>query len=62
MQQVLGIPFDVETEELKYYLQKFGELEDCIVMKVYYGFEMLPLITMFPISVHEYIVLICRIV
>ena len=54
MQQVLGIPFDVETEELKYYLQKFGELEDCIVMKVYYGFEMLPLITMFPTSVHEY--------
>lgn len=30
---VLGIPYDVETEELKYYMCKFGELEDCIVMK-----------------------------
>lgn len=30
---VLGIPFDVETEELKYYMRKFGELDDCIVMK-----------------------------
>eukprot|EP00250_Pteridium_aquilinum_P033976 c6787_g1_i1 orf=290-2326(+) len=30
---VLGIPYDVETDELKYYMRKFGELDDCIVMK-----------------------------
>ncbi|XP_004509139.1 heterogeneous nuclear ribonucleoprotein 1-like [Cicer arietinum] len=30
---VLGIPWDVETEGLKEYMSKFGELEDCIVMK-----------------------------
>ncbi|KAH7446326.1 hypothetical protein KP509_01G051600 [Ceratopteris richardii] len=30
---VLGIPFDVETEELKYHMRKYGELDDCIVMK-----------------------------
>ncbi|MCO5574713.1 hypothetical protein L7F22_028503 [Adiantum nelumboides] len=30
---VLGLPFDVETEELKYYMRTYGELDDCIVMK-----------------------------
>ncbi|XP_057449523.1 uncharacterized protein LOC130740831 [Lotus japonicus] len=30
---VLGIPWDVNTEGLKEYMSKFGELEDCIVMK-----------------------------
>lgn len=30
---VLGIPFDVETDELKYYMRKFGEIEDCVIMK-----------------------------
>ncbi|KAL6572960.1 hypothetical protein OROHE_002436 [Orobanche hederae] len=30
---VLGIPWDVETEGLREYMSKFGELEDCIVMK-----------------------------
>ncbi|XP_031094276.1 RNA-binding protein Musashi homolog 2 [Ipomoea triloba] len=30
---VLGIPWDVETEGLREYMCKFGELEDCIVMK-----------------------------
>ncbi|KAL8477194.1 hypothetical protein ACS0TY_029475 [Phlomoides rotata] len=30
---VLGIPWDVETEGLREYMTKFGELEDCIVMK-----------------------------
>lgn len=30
---VLGIPWDVDTEGLKDYMSKFGELEDCIVMK-----------------------------
>ncbi|KAK2657479.1 hypothetical protein Ddye_010531 [Dipteronia dyeriana] len=30
---VLGIPWDVETDGLKEYMSKFGELEDCIVMK-----------------------------
>lgn len=31
--EVLGIPFDVETDELKYYMRKFGEIEDCVIMK-----------------------------
>ncbi|WVZ11469.1 hypothetical protein V8G54_015999, partial [Vigna mungo] len=30
---VLGIPWDVDTEGLREYMSKFGELEDCIVMK-----------------------------
>ncbi|KAL6586810.1 hypothetical protein OROMI_001798 [Orobanche minor] len=30
---VLGIPWDVETEGLREYMSKFGELEDYIVMK-----------------------------
>ncbi|XP_057501597.1 uncharacterized protein LOC130785433 [Actinidia eriantha] len=30
---VLGIPWDVDTDGLKDYMSKFGELEDCIVMK-----------------------------
>ncbi|KAH7276560.1 hypothetical protein KP509_39G011900 [Ceratopteris richardii] len=31
--EVLGLPFNVETEELKYYMQTFGDVDDCIVMK-----------------------------
>lgn len=30
---VLGIPWDVDTDGLKDYMSKFGDLEDCIVMK-----------------------------
>ncbi|KAJ8770698.1 hypothetical protein K2173_021345 [Erythroxylum novogranatense] len=30
---VLGIPWEVDTEGLREYMSKFGELEDCIVMK-----------------------------
>ncbi|KAK3015459.1 hypothetical protein RJ639_006821 [Escallonia herrerae] len=30
---VLGIPWDIDTEGLRDYMCKFGELEDCIVMK-----------------------------
>ncbi|KAJ8648144.1 hypothetical protein MRB53_001167 [Persea americana] len=30
---VLGIPWDVDTEALRQYMSKFGELEDAIVMK-----------------------------
>ncbi|THG22220.1 hypothetical protein TEA_001432 [Camellia sinensis var. sinensis] len=30
---VLGIPWDIDTDGLKDYMSKFGELEDCIVMK-----------------------------
>ncbi|XP_061341126.1 uncharacterized protein LOC133287506 isoform X2 [Gastrolobium bilobum] len=30
---VLGIPWDVDTEGLREYMTKFGELEDCVVMK-----------------------------
>ncbi|XP_022973186.1 heterogeneous nuclear ribonucleoprotein D-like-B isoform X1 [Cucurbita maxima] len=30
---VLGIPWDIDTEALREYMSKFGELEDCIVMK-----------------------------
>lgn len=30
---VLGIPWDVDTDGLKEYMSKFGDLEDCIVMK-----------------------------
>ncbi|KAG7035228.1 RNA-binding protein Musashi-like 2-like protein, partial [Cucurbita argyrosperma subsp. argyrosperma] len=30
---VLGIPWDIDTEGLRDYMSKFGELEDCIVMK-----------------------------
>ncbi|KAG0447434.1 hypothetical protein HPP92_028319 [Vanilla planifolia] len=30
---VLGIPWDVDTEGLRQYMSKFGELDDCIVMK-----------------------------
>ncbi|XP_020678683.1 DAZ-associated protein 1 isoform X1 [Dendrobium catenatum] len=30
---ILGIPWDVETEGLRQYMSKFGELDDCIVMK-----------------------------
>ncbi|XP_077213073.1 RNA-binding (RRM/RBD/RNP motifs) family protein [Tasmannia lanceolata] len=30
---VLGIPWDVDTEELREYMSKFGELDDAIVMK-----------------------------
>ncbi|XP_071702563.1 uncharacterized protein [Rutidosis leptorrhynchoides] len=30
---VLGIPWDVDTVGLKNYMRKFGELEDCVVMK-----------------------------
>ncbi|XP_025680003.1 heterogeneous nuclear ribonucleoprotein 1 isoform X2 [Arachis hypogaea] len=30
---VLGIPWDVDTEGLREYMSKYGELEDCIVMK-----------------------------
>lgn len=32
--KVLGIPWDVDTEGLREYMSKFGELEDCVVMKV----------------------------
>ncbi|XWS45268.1 hypothetical protein CRYUN_Cryun15aG0121900 [Craigia yunnanensis] len=30
---VLGIPWEVDTEGLKEYMSKYGDLEDCIVMK-----------------------------
>ncbi|KAG1330710.1 DAZ-associated protein 1 [Cocos nucifera] len=30
---VLGIPWDVDTDGLRQYMNKFGPLEDCIVMK-----------------------------
>lgn len=30
---VLGIPWEVDTDGLRDYMSKFGELEDCIVMK-----------------------------
>ncbi|XP_078444631.1 RNA-binding (RRM/RBD/RNP motifs) family protein isoform X2 [Wolffia australiana] len=30
---VLGIPWDVDTEGLRLYMSKFGEIDDCIVMK-----------------------------
>ncbi|XP_038722316.1 heterogeneous nuclear ribonucleoprotein 1 [Tripterygium wilfordii] len=30
---VLGIPWDVDTDSLREYMSKFGDLEDCIVMK-----------------------------
>ncbi|XP_073039504.1 uncharacterized protein [Primulina eburnea] len=30
---VLGVPWDVDTEGLREYMSKFGDLEDCIVMK-----------------------------
>ncbi|KAI4385118.1 hypothetical protein MLD38_003177 [Melastoma candidum] len=30
---VLGIPWEVDTEGLRDYMHKFGEIEDCIVMK-----------------------------
>ncbi|XP_068642450.1 heterogeneous nuclear ribonucleoprotein 1-like [Aristolochia californica] len=30
---VLGIPWDVDTDGLREYMSKFGELDDCIVMK-----------------------------
>ncbi|GAB2282617.1 hypothetical protein Dimus_017156 [Dionaea muscipula] len=30
---VLGIPWDVDTEGLKEYMSRFGDLDDCIVMK-----------------------------
>ncbi|XP_020684690.1 DAZ-associated protein 1 [Dendrobium catenatum] len=30
---VLGIPWDVDTAGLRQYMSKFGELDDCIVMK-----------------------------
>lgn len=30
---VLGIPWDIETDGLRDYMVRFGELEDCIVMK-----------------------------
>ncbi|XP_004288032.1 PREDICTED: DAZ-associated protein 1 [Fragaria vesca subsp. vesca] len=30
---VLGIPWDIDTEGLREYMCKYGELEDCIVMK-----------------------------
>ncbi|KAK9053241.1 hypothetical protein SSX86_029873 [Deinandra increscens subsp. villosa] len=30
---VLGIPWEIDTDGLKDYMRKFGELEDCIVMK-----------------------------
>ncbi|EOX91423.1 RNA-binding family protein isoform 1 [Theobroma cacao] len=30
---VLGIPWEVDTEGLRKYMSKFGDLEDCIVMK-----------------------------
>ncbi|GAU26025.1 hypothetical protein TSUD_224860 [Trifolium subterraneum] len=36
---VLGIPWDVDTEGLKEYMSKYGELEDCIVMKSWCGME-----------------------
>ena len=34
LMQVLGIPWDVDTDGLREYMSKFGDLEDCIVMKV----------------------------
>ena len=34
LMQVLGIPWDVDTDGLREYMSKFGELDDCIVMKV----------------------------
>ncbi|THG20184.1 hypothetical protein TEA_005569 [Camellia sinensis var. sinensis] len=33
LEYVLGIPWDIDTDGLKDYMTKFGELEDCIVMK-----------------------------
>ncbi|XP_047315531.1 heterogeneous nuclear ribonucleoprotein A1 [Impatiens glandulifera] len=30
---VLGIPWEIETDGLKDYMSKFGDIEDCIVMK-----------------------------
>jgi hypothetical protein len=32
--QVLGIPWDVDTEGLRQFMSKYGELSDVIVMKV----------------------------
>lgn len=32
--QVLGIPWDIDTEGLRQYMLKFGDLDDVIVMKV----------------------------
>ena len=32
--QVLGIPYNVETDGLQEYMEQFGKLEDCIVLKV----------------------------
>jgi len=32
--QVLGIPWDIDTEGLRQYMLRFGELDDVIVMKV----------------------------
>jgi RNA-binding protein Musashi len=29
----LGIPWDIDSDGLKDYMSKFGDLEDCIVMK-----------------------------
>lgn len=37
----MGIPWDVDTEGLKEYMSKYGELEDCIVMKVKSYFSIL---------------------
>lgn len=34
--QVLGIPWDIDTEGLRQYMLKFGDLDDVIVMKVSY--------------------------
>lgn len=34
----MSIPWDVDTEGLKEYMSKFGELEDCFVIKVSYCF------------------------
>lgn len=31
---MLGIPWEIDSDGLKDYMSKFGDLEDCIVMKV----------------------------
>lgn len=33
--QVLGIPYSVDTQGFREYMQKFGDIEDVVVLKVH---------------------------
>lgn len=49
--QVLGIPWDVDSDELREYMSQFGDLVEAMVMKVLWQTTYVDFIVVFPIYV-----------